>query len=141
MFGDDLIGYEPELISVFQIDHSKRGECDITLGMGATSSPTRTKQFNPQYWGDGYWGGEALPFPNNKIILDITEFNDSVSTPIGENFFLDIYDTDTSTTGTITHFSVEYYSDYVAENLIISKISNDPPVSTMHFADVYAKIA
>jgi len=140
MFGDDLVGYNPELISVFQIDHTKRGECDITLGMGSTSSPIITKQFNPQYWGDGDWGGGSSSFPNNKIILDITEFNDSVLNLINENFFLNIYDTNTTTTGTIVTFSVEYFNDYFTDNLNISKVSDDPPVNTIQFTDVYAQL-
>ena len=98
MFYNDKIDYDPETIAVFEITHTKRNECDITVGKGDTGSPTQTKEFAP--W---IYDGGALPFPNNKIILDITEFY-----PTEEDIFLKVYDGGGSTTGSLDSFSVEF---------------------------------
>ncbi len=136
MFMDDKIGYKPELLSVFEISHNNRTDCDISVGMGSTDSPDVTKDFNNWACGEGKW---PASFPSNKIVFDITEFNNSISTPIGKNFFLRVYDGGSSTTGTITNFSVEYYSNYTAETLIAQDNSIDPPVSTLNGGYVYAQ--
>ncbi|MCK5327189.1 MAG: C1 family peptidase, partial [Candidatus Latescibacteria bacterium] len=126
----DRLGYTPEVISVFEMSHLKRGECDITLGMGDTSSPTQTKRFD-----DWNLDGGDYPFPSDKMILDITEF--SPSWPV--NFFLQIYDGGSNTTGTIDHFSVEYYDDYCSGVPIATATSTDPPASTIRRDSVFAE--
>lgn len=45
-FYRDKIGYEPKLVASFNIDHSKRGECQVTFGIGSKSTPIQTKGFN-----------------------------------------------------------------------------------------------
>ena len=130
MFYDDKIDYDPAMIAVFEMTHTKRNECDITAGKGNPASPTQTKSFAP--WN---WDGGALPFPNNKIIFDITEFY-----PTDEDIFLKVYDGGSSTTGTLESFSVEfYYSTYdptgAADEVLTS---NDTPINTVHGGNIYA---
>ena len=119
--------------------HSKRNEFSpnndslpdghFVIGKGDTGSPTQTKEFAP--W---YYSGGALPFPNNNIVLDITEFS-----PINENIFLEAYDGWTSTTGTLNSFSVEFYDTYDPSGATGKVItSSDPPKPTIQGANIYA---
>ena len=119
MIYDDRIGYEPELSAVFRIDHEKRGEVQIAVGMGTPSSPIITKSFSQ------YISGGDLPFCLNDIIFDITEFKDYTSTINGKPFFLQVYDGSSTTVGTILKFSIDY-SD-----------SLDVPVQTVNNDVVY----
>jgi parallel beta-helix repeat protein len=113
-FYNDKIGYEPELAASFRITHSKRGECNVTVGVGS-----QTKCFNQ--WIDG---GDQ-PFCSNDILFDITEFKNAIPNVIGQQFYLKVYDGGSSTTGTITKFAVEYEE------------SNDTPVTTVNYGTVY----
>lgn len=127
MFFEDKIEYEPKLVSVIQIQHQKRDECSITLGCNAD-----TKTLD-----DSISGGQ-VPFPNNKIVIDITEFTDKASEVLGKTFFLNCYDLSAigikqrPDTGTITYFSVEYYDDYESGVPVIVATSEDPPVKTIN---------
>ncbi len=51
--------------------------------------------------------GGAVPFPENSIVLDITEFTSYVPTVYGQTFFLRVYDGGTDTIGNVTRFAVE----------------------------------
>jgi len=116
-FYHDRTGYEPELVASFRITHSKRGECDITVGVGS-----QTKRFN-QY----ILGGDQQ-FCSNNILFDITEFKDTMPNVYNQEFFLEVYDGGSSTTGTINKFAVEYTQ------------SGDPPLSTVNSGYVYAYV-
>jgi len=113
----DRLGYNPELVASFRITHSKRGECDITVGV-----ESQTKMFN-----EFIHGGDQ-PFCSNDIFLDITEFKDAIPNVVGQQFFLKVYDGGTSTTGTINKFAIEYVK------------STDPPISTVNGGNVYAYV-
>ena len=97
----DLIGYQPEIATSFQITHSRRGECKITLGYGTPSSMLVTKIFS-----DYVLGGNK-PFCSNKIVVDITEFKKHLTSYHNQPFFMQVYDGKTFTLGTITHFAVD----------------------------------
>jgi parallel beta-helix repeat protein len=126
-FYRDRIGYEPELVASFRITHSKRGECDenthpsaqgdITVGVGS-----QTKSFSQ------YIRGGDQPFCSNNILFDITEFKEAILNVYGQQFFLEVYDGGSSTTGMINKFAVEY-----AE-------SGNPPISTVNGGSVYAYV-
>lgn len=133
MYYYDRIGYEPSLVSVFKIDHSKRKECNIEVGSGDPSSPMQTKNFT--HW-HSWWDGGSWPFPLNNIVVDITEF--SGDTPC--NFFLEVYDGDSDTTGIIEHFSIESYDDYNSGLPCWADTSDDPPIATIQGSTVYAVI-
>lgn len=125
--------YTPDLVAVFQMDHAKRGECEITIGLGSNNSSVFTK-YLPQ-------NGGSYPFSNFKTIIDITEFNDTIETPNSWDFFLKVNDkSDTDTTGNITYFSIEYYKNYSNSTMYGCTVSNDPPVQTINDQDVYADV-
>jgi len=113
----DRRGYEPELVASFRITHSKRGECDITIGAGS-----QTKSFSQ------YIRGGDQPFCSNNILFDITEFKEAIPNIYGQQFFLEVYDGGSSATGSITKFTVEY-----AE-------STNPPILTINGGSVYAYV-
>ncbi len=122
MFYEDKVGYQPEILASFRIEHPKRAECDITIGVGDEASPIQTKHFN------GYIDGGDLPFPLGNIVIDITEFKNQLQTLWDEQFFLRVYDGGSSTNGTITDFSTNYLH------------SQDVPVSTVNHNAVYVKL-
>ncbi len=137
MMFNDKIGYEPKLVSIFNMSHNKRGECNITLGIGQSTNPVSTKRFDN--WTYDYDGGDQ-PFPTNNIVFDITEFNDTVPDIYGENFFLKVYDYASGTTGTIKNFTIEHYSNYSSGTPVARSISTDTPVTTVNLGNVYAEI-
>lgn len=135
MFFEDKIDYEPQLISVLQIDHPKRMECDITLGANANA-----KKFS-------FCSAGSLPFPNNKIVLDITELTDEILEIEGQKFFLGVYDRVIARygesiryTGNISYFSIEYYDDYDSGIPTITATSDDPPIKTIDNNEVIAEL-
>jgi hypothetical protein len=101
MFYYDLISYEPELLATFEISHQKRSECNIRMGLGTSNEQITTKSFSQ------YVDGGDVPFPENNIVLDITEFKSYVPTVYGQSFFLRVSDGGTSTLGNVTRFAVE----------------------------------
>ena len=135
VFYHDRIDYEPTMVTSFTIDHSKRGECNISVGIGNESTPLWTKRFD-----DWILKGGDHPFCFNHIVLDITEFEDAVSTVINQSFFMKAYDGGSFTTGTITSFSIEYYHDYSSGTLCAKSTSLDVPVDTINNADVFANL-
>jgi len=124
--------YEPRAIAVFKISHSVRDDCDIYVGVGNPSSPSREKKFD-----DYYYRGGPFPFPDNKIVLDISEF-----LPFdNEAIYLKVYDRlKTSTTGTIEFFSVEIYSDYASKVPSAVYTSSQTPKSTANGSSVNVQI-
>jgi C1A family cysteine protease len=99
-FYDDLIGYQPELTATFTINHVKRGECQIEVGLGTPTSPITTKSFSR------YISGGNYPFCPNSIILDVTEFKSYMLNSYNQSYFLAVRDGGSSTLGTITEFKV-----------------------------------
>lgn len=98
MFYWDRIDYDPKLMATFNMTHSTRSECDISIGMGNHSSPLATKSFS-----DLTSGGEH-PFCSNSIVLDITEFEDAVPAVYNQSFFLQIYDQAIPPPHSATHY-------------------------------------
>ena len=101
MFYFDSINYQPSLLAKFRIDHTKRSECTVTVGLGTPTAQVKTKTFND------YVSGGSLPFCSNNIVLDITEFKSQIQNLYNQPFFLKVYDGGTSTTGTITYFAID----------------------------------
>ena len=101
MFYFDRINYQPSLMAKFRIDHSKRSECTVTVGLGTPSAQIQTKRLND------YALGGSVPFCSNNIVLDVTEFKKYMATSYNQPFFLKVYDGGTNTTGTITYFAIE----------------------------------
>lgn len=131
-FFGDRIGYEPELISLFNLSHDKRKETEIYVGLGDPDEPKAEKIFHP---GGGNPGD--CPFPNNKMALDITEFlNESNPDVYGEQLYIKVHDTDTDEVGFIDHFSIEHFRDY--NKILYNKVvSPDPLTDTIQDDDVF----
>lgn len=91
--------YVPTTLAVIEIAHEKRRDITLSIGTGNPESPNATKTFfnYVQHGGD-------LPFPENKIVLDITDL-----CPIqGETVTIGLYDSDINAeTGTLLSFSIE----------------------------------
>jgi hypothetical protein len=122
MFYYDMIAYEPELLAAFEVSHQKRSECNIKIGLGNPNLPTATKSFSQ------YVDGGAVPFPQNNIVLDITEFTSYLLTIQGQSFFLRVYDGGTSTIGNVTKFAVA------------QEESDDAPCQTVNLNSVYLNV-
>ena len=105
MFYRDRIGYDPKLMASFSLNHSKREECDILIGMGASSVPLASKSFS------NWTNGGEKPFCPNNMILDITEFRDGLPTVVDQPFFIQVYDQAQLPPHSGTHY---WYSDGVA---------------------------
>ena len=101
-FCRDRTDYRPELVSSFRIDHLKRGECEILIGMGTHNNPATTKSFSD------LTDGGSHPFCSNNIVFDITEFKDVVPNVINQSFFMEIYDEGVPPTHSGMY---EWYSD------------------------------
>ena len=54
----NYVDYKPEMVAVFKMNHSKRGENSIELGIGDPGSPAALKSFD-----DFYYNGGNYPFP------------------------------------------------------------------------------
>jgi hypothetical protein len=135
MFYENKVDYEPQMVSVFHLTHSRRGECETTVGIGQPVAPIAVKPF------DRYdINGGDHPFPSNIMVMDITEFIPHVS-GLTENFFLRIYDGGTATGGTIDLFSIEAYDDYASGVPLKTYVSASPPVHTVNSASVCAHTA
>jgi hypothetical protein len=137
LFYRDRIAYEPKLVASFKMDHARRDDCDITLGIGDKSAPVLTKRL--KIW---YYHGGHLPFCSNNVVVDITEFENVVPTIIGQHFFLKVFDWEdfNDINGTVLDFSIEYYENYSLQVPLIMAISDDPPVDTINDDYVYAEV-
>ena len=128
---DPKDNYEPRAIAVFKISHPVRDDCYVYVGVGNPSSPSREKRFDDFFYRGGPW-----PFPNNKMVLDITEllpFNN-------ETLYLKVYDTKTGSTGTIEFFSVEIYDNYPSGVPSSVFISTQTPKNTVNNSYVNVQI-
>ena len=104
LFGD-LVGYQPQILATFNVAHDARSDCNITFGLGTPNTPIVTKNFT-----DFVFGG-ALPFCQNNIVFDLTEFKDYMTSPYNQQFFMEVYDAGsdnggTNDTGTINYFAI-----------------------------------
>jgi len=133
MFYRDMVGYKPTLLSSFSIDHNRRGECDVSIGVGKHWSPYAVKSFSALTDGGNH------PFCANNIVLDITEFKDAV--PVyNKSLFLRVLDWEDAITGRITHFSVEYYRSNSSSTPDLGITSEDTPVDTATGEFVYVDL-
>ena len=132
---ENEVNYEPRLLAVFNITHEYRGENRITFGIGNPSSPTNSKMMNENY----HLNGGNYPFGTENMALDITEFM-PYYTGTSDIFFMSVYDTSTSETGSINSFSIEYYDNYASGTPIETFIASDTPVNTSNYEEVVSVI-
>lgn len=126
MFYYDMINYQPELLATFKISHTIRGDCQITVGVGSTTSPIATKSFTQ------YINGGSFPFPANNMVMDITEFANKLPRLYNQSYYLRVRDSGspygTSAVGTVMSFSVGNVS------------SSDAPKQTVNNNYVYLTV-
>ena len=127
----NYIDYKPSMVAVFDMNHGYRGDNKIDFGIGEHDSPNYLKSFNVK--------GGNFPYPNNKIVVDITEFLPYM-TGSNNQFFMKVYDGGTSTTGTIESYSVELYDDYASGKPKNVFASMETPVNTQQDNTVYANV-
>ncbi len=132
LWTDDIIDYTPTMSAVFKINHNKRDDCKITLGIGTPDSPLAIKQYD-------YKTGPH-PFPNNRIVIDISEFASYMDSGI-DNFFIKVYDDpESDITGTISYFAIEVYDDYNSGIPTEIWTSYEIPINTINGDSVNVQI-
>jgi len=120
--------YQPKMVAVFKMTHPIRSDCVLTVGVGNPNSPRQSKAVYGanDFGGPYYCAGGPWPFPNNRIVVDITEFLPLQS----ETVFLKVYDSnDSSLTGTVEYFAVETYTSY-PNSLATRYIASGLPLNT-----------
>ncbi len=125
VFFYDIISYQPELVASFRIVHAYRGECQITLGAGSEDAPIVKKSFTENLDGGNF------SFPQNNMMLDITEFKNVLSQFTNQSYFLEVNDTGTSTLGAVATFSIGNVSSL---ELPRSTINNQKVYATLFYS-------
>lgn len=133
MFYRDMIDYDPKLVASFNMNHSRRGECDVMIGLGDHNNPSAVKSFS------SLTDGGIYPFCANNIIIDVTEFRDAGAV-YNQSLFLKVYDGGGSTKGTILNFSIESYQYYNSTIPCLVVTSDLPPVITATNAFVHIDV-
>ncbi len=127
-------GYHPLAVAVIGMTHPVRNDTAVFLGVGNPSSPRIEKKVYGirSYGGPFNSAGGPYPYPDNRIVVDITEF-----LPLnGESVYLRVYDSNGSTqTGTILYFSVETYVSYPT-TLLSRYTSTQTPMPTRNGGSV-----
>ncbi len=128
---ENISDYEPEMIAVFAIDHSRRGDCEIEVGIESEN----TKRFDEHV----DMGIGNLPFPDNIMVMDVTELMPSQQRGSirGE---LSVFDGGSKFTGMVEHFSFEIYDDYLSGIPTGIYISSDTPQATENNVAVIAYV-
>lgn len=128
---ENIVGYEPRMLAVFELEHTRRGDCRIDVSIGAEA----VKCLNDYVMaGIGY-----VPFPPNKMAMDVTEIvpADLAGAVRG---VLGVLDEGSKFTGTVWHFSVESYGDYLSGAPAGVVVSDDTPLVTANGATVTAEV-
>jgi hypothetical protein len=138
IFFSDEIAYQPKLLSVFQLNHSKRNDCMVRLQLINKNNSFLLSSFSKcSVMSKTFmypWLLGTCSYPDNKIILDITEFMENIIEDTSYKIIFTVFDFGlpfgSIVKGEITHFSVEYYTDYVSGDPQILKKSDDVPMET-----------
>ena len=122
---DARVGYAPEIIGRFRIDHARRGNViqrgGLRFGFGAGSWEEGFLSFPDMEWycldyGAGWYHHRA--FPPNEIAVDLSD-GVAYAQPYGRAY-VSAEDSESTTVGTIESASVEWS---------IETFSDDPPVA------------
>lgn len=131
---EDLDGYEPTLIAVFQATHSARENCAVKVGVGVDETTGQEKDFYTDLL--IYPPTVMHSYPANKIALDITEI--AAAYQSGTNwFFLKACDETGSGSGSIDWFSIEAYNDYTSGIPSATFMCQDVPSNTIDGGSIY----
>lgn len=115
-YSSDKIGYRPSLKLRARIKHDNRGSVRIKAGTGPSSAPDWEREFFVNSY-DGYtFGGGNHPFPDNNVVLDVTDGAASLDSLGRNNLFLMTQDLQTDgVAGTVEYLSAEN-SSWNAQN-------------------------
>ena len=97
---EDLIGYEPKILATFNINHNVRSDLQITFSLGNSTSAINKRFHN-------YISGGPFPFCTNNVVIDLTDFMMNMTSYYNQEFYMRVYDSGTSSTGSINFFGVE----------------------------------
>ncbi len=144
----DKINYQPKLISVFQLNHSKRNDCLIQLQLINKDNVPLLKWFNIRPTSKKIFQFPiitgAYPFPDNKVVCDITEFSEEMIENKTYSIVLSVFDFGLPfgglDQGVISHFSIEAFQNYSQGEPEIKVISDDIPIITSNNKREEAKI-
>lgn len=93
--------YQPTMIAVFNITHSKRSNLQITIGLGNSDYPYLSKTFNI-----ASVQSSTNSFPSYDLALDISEFAYAIN---DFNAFIKVENSGSSS-GSINKFNIELYN-------------------------------
>ena len=88
-YSSDKIDYHPTLKMHAKLNHANRGSVEINVGIGPTPSTRLWEKSFYQNPFDGYYfGGGNNPFPDNNIVLDLTQGAACLDSAINNNIYL-----------------------------------------------------
>jgi len=120
-FIEDLIDYQPTMISVFRLSHQYRSDCSISFASSLDGMTTEKKQF--------FVGNNsilALNFPSQNIAFDISELANEFHNS-EQSIIMQVEDFIKPAVGKINYFSIEEYDDYSNQPTYLY-INNKTPV-------------
>lgn len=108
--------YRPTLLAKFWVEHADRSLCRVSVGVGSPEHPIAEKLLQTI---DGAIGPGldpvklwTQPFPDNPIVLDISEFAPYIAT---NDLFLRIDNVSDTNTAMLKEFSIELHAEYTGE--------------------------
>jgi hypothetical protein len=126
---ENIVGYEPKMIAVFEIDHSRRGDCKIDVAVGPDAAKRLNDFTDP--------GRGNLAFPDSNMVMDMTE----LLSPYPAGGVLSVLDEFTRFTGTIQYFALEMYDNYLSGVPTGVFVWDDWPLATINGATVSAEVS
>ncbi|MFH0802750.1 MAG: IPT/TIG domain-containing protein, partial [bacterium] len=123
----DRTAYQPRVLGVFGLNHSKRGQLDITFGHGSPASPDWSRTFfNNQ-------GGDIAVDNSKKVVVDLSDAWNVIPDNVPSSYFLGVEDDAASGTGTVTYVAVEYEGSVTT--------STEVPRTTINGGTVYVNLS
>lgn len=108
--------YRPTLLAKFWVEHEDRSLCRVSVGVGSPAHPIAEKLLQTI---DGSIGPGLdpvklwrYPFPDNPIVLDISEFAPYIAT---NDLFIRIDNQSADHEATLKEFSIELHAEYTGE--------------------------
>ena len=122
----DVEGYDPSLLAVWNLNPQGNRDAEVVLGVGPYGSPDDTRT--------PIWDGGSHDFPP-FMVLDITEFEDELSSGVSDFFLWIGFGSPSST---MISFKIEKYEGQYAPGLpaLVSGESPDVPETTPGYVTI-----
>ncbi len=108
--------YEPKAVALINISNPSREDVEIKLSNGQKDKKLYSNKVDMYFSNEYnisdyefYYKGGSIPFPNNNIVIDITDL-----LPLDGELSLEITN-DSSASAYISEFSLELYDDYSSQ--------------------------